>query len=598
MRATGLLMLIALMIVAAAVNGAAQSSGRDQGEATAAITGRVMVGDKPAAGFVVTLERVDRKNEQNMIESLLNREPLVKAMTDNEGRYRLEGLHAARYKVKPFAPSHISGPEKTVTLAAGDTAENIDFSLMRGGVITGRVVKADGRPVIGETVRFTPTPIEKKPAVTGADKAKDEDEDEDEEEDEEDQEVESISVTSGDGSIFGGIDFKTDDRGVYRIYGLPPGRYLLSVGGADGPFEAKPRYHTQTYHPGVTDKAKATVVEVAAGGEAASVDIKLGLPSVAFRVSGRVIEAETGKPLPKAIVLSGPAGEGGSMSTVGSPGLSNEKGEFRIEGVKPGRHEAFITFGFDGQSEYYADKTAFEVKNADVTGIVIKAHRGVSLSGIAVAEGASDAVMAAKLPQVDMMAHGVMTEGHMPSFSRSRINPDGSFQFRGLRPGKTVISINTFLGEKRFHITRVERGGVELKDHIEIAPGEQVTDLRIVLTYASATLRGQVRIEGGALPKGMNLSVSAVRLDKTSTFKWPGSNNWAGSIGADVDASGRFEIGGLLPGEYEITLNAEADDGNKNAPRIPSVKQTVTVAADAETTMTIALDLSQKEKER
>jgi plasmid stabilization system protein ParE len=43
---------------------------------------------------------------------------------------------------------------KTVTIAEGETVEKIDFSLVRGGVITGRVTDADGAPVIGQRINL------------------------------------------------------------------------------------------------------------------------------------------------------------------------------------------------------------------------------------------------------------------------------------------------------------------------------------------------------------------------------------------------------------------------------------------------------------
>jgi hypothetical protein len=588
MRAVRLLMIIALMLFTAAVNSSAQSSVREQGEGTAVITGRVTVNGKPAAGVVMTLSRVDPKREETMM-GMFQREPLIKASTDNEGRYRLTGLQAARYKVAPFAPSHLSlvkedysGESRTVTAADGETVQDIDFALLRGGVITGRVTKADGRPLIGEPVSCSPVADEKQPSLK--------DEEDEEEEDEEDKEVYVSNRSAGPG----GNEFKTDDRGVYRIYGLSPGRYVLSVGAESRPFEVKRRAHAVTYHPGVTDKAKATIIEVALGGEVANADIKLGLPALTFRVSGRVIDADTGKPLEKAIIMSGPATESaGSLSSVGSTGLSNEKGEFRLEGIQVGRHAAVATFGFDGQSEYYSDKAEFDIKSEDVTGLVIKARRGLVVSGTAILETTSDATAAAKLAQVDLMAYGSQNDGQMPIFSRSKINPDGSFQFRGLKPGKAQILINSFTGEKRFHVTRIERGGVELKESLEIASGDQITDLRVVLTYANSSIRGQVKIEGGALPKGTHLSVVAVRKSQADRMSQFGR----GPKSSYVDANGRFEFEEILAGEYEITVTANIDHRNTDAPPATAT-QTVMVAPDAEITVTLVLDLSRKEKEK
>src|SRR5918999_1662643 len=140
MRALRLLTLIALTLFAAAANGSAQSSGREQGEGTGVITGRVTVNGKPTAGVVVTLSRVAPNRDQTIM-GMFQREPLIKATTDNEGRYRVTGLQAARYTVGPFAPSLLSlagadGPERTRTVAVadGDTIEGIDFALLRGGV--------------------------------------------------------------------------------------------------------------------------------------------------------------------------------------------------------------------------------------------------------------------------------------------------------------------------------------------------------------------------------------------------------------------------------------------------------------------------------
>ena len=99
---------------------------------------------------------------------------------------------------------------------------------------------------------------------------------------------------------------ETDDRGIYRVFGLPKGRYIVSSGGEnDGLRGAIDGKYTQvTYHPDVIKQEEATVIEVAEGGETTGIDIKLRNPvSVeTFAVTGRVIDSETGKPIPRVYV--------------------------------------------------------------------------------------------------------------------------------------------------------------------------------------------------------------------------------------------------------------------------------------------------------
>ncbi len=127
--------------------------------------------------------------------------------TDAEGRYRLNGLAPGRYHVAPVAPAHIMPEEgfgfigrqqgRSLILNPGENIENVDFRLTRGGVITGRVTGDDGKPVVGEFVQITP----------------------------EEGNRPAHQSFRPDRS-----EMQTDDRGVYRVYGLPAGRYRVSVG--------------------------------------------------------------------------------------------------------------------------------------------------------------------------------------------------------------------------------------------------------------------------------------------------------------------------------------------------------------------------------
>ena len=44
------------------------------------------------------------------------------------------------------------GQGRVLNLSANEAVEGIDFKLTRGGVITGRITDADGRPVIEERI--------------------------------------------------------------------------------------------------------------------------------------------------------------------------------------------------------------------------------------------------------------------------------------------------------------------------------------------------------------------------------------------------------------------------------------------------------------
>src|SRR5881227_241233 len=123
---------------------------------TGSIGGRVIVSGKAASEIEVVA----------LTTNSPNRRPVARTTTDNEGRYRLSGLAAGRYQVTPLAPTMVAavnnfdyriyyGAGKSVMLNESESVDDIDLSLVRGAVITGRITDAEGKPVVEEQVRLS-----------------------------------------------------------------------------------------------------------------------------------------------------------------------------------------------------------------------------------------------------------------------------------------------------------------------------------------------------------------------------------------------------------------------------------------------------------
>src|SRR5438477_390345 len=194
--------------------------------------------------------------------------------------------------------------------------------------VAGRVTDADGNPVVAEPVSVVPSGNKEQQQQRGP---------------------------------FDPRDFSTDDRGVYRIYGLLPGSYHVSVGqgGEGGAISfGRRKLYRRTFYPEATEESQAKAVEVTAGGEATDIDITLGSAVKTYRASGRFVNAENGQPVANFSYGYGPVGPGGRLSGGIRGGYAtNERGEFQTEGLAPGHYMIFTsTFGSPQESsEFYND---------------------------------------------------------------------------------------------------------------------------------------------------------------------------------------------------------------------------------------------------
>ncbi|HEX4946075.1 MAG TPA: hypothetical protein VFZ34_05410 [Blastocatellia bacterium] len=379
---------------------------------------------------------------------------------------------------------------------------------------------------------------------------------------------------------------RTDDRGVYRIFGLPPGKYLVCVG--DVKPTATLKYIPPTYYHVGRNEGAAKVVEVSTGGEVTGIDIKLAKPQRTFRAQGRIVDATTGVPLAglriRSVVMKGEEGQ----LTINALAPTNLRGEFQFQGLRPGRHIAYLN-SEDG-SEYYSDAVPFEVLQGDVSGLELKATRGASISGNIAITGTNDPQLLAHFQTFSVHVSNAEGKNAAPSTVFARPAADGSFRLAGLRPGKVKLALgwNALLAGPRPFLLRVEKGSAELTEGVLLQAGEHITGVRMIVAYGTGTVRGQIHFVGGELPPGTLLHIV---LRKTN-----------GAVAQDfrvgqVDVSGRFLFEGLLTGEHQMIVNLPST--LKLAAAVQQeflTPQIITVAANAETPVTLTVDLRNPDK--
>ena len=504
------------------------------------VSGRITIKDKPAPGVMVGLRRSDGMNPF---------EPLPKAFTDQDGVYHITNLAPGSYQVIPVTPAYVPAESdynvQPVVVNEDESIENVNFSLVRGGVITGKVTDADGRPIIQLQVEvFRADLMDPKNPVR-----------------------QTYAVNSA----------TTDDRGIYRVFGLLPGKYKVAAGRSDE-FAANfsmpgQRTYKQVFHPDVSDSAKATVVEVSEGSEAKDVDISLGRTMQAFSVSGHVINNETGLPVPNVRYgLSRIIGE--RSEYVNGYIAANERGDFITEGLLPGKY-AIVQYANE-TNDLRLETTSFDVIDQDVTDLAIKLAKGGSISGFVVLES-DDKAARSKLLELQLRGYISLGPGYSSSFS-STITADGGFHFGGLQNGIVNIALtekNMPFPPKGFAISRIERDGVTIP-RLVVKDGETINGVKIVVSYGTASIRGVITVENGTVPPNTRFYVRIAKSgEKLSNIRQP-----------QVDSRGHFLLEGLPAGSYDVFASIAGDRQRK------PVMRSVTLNDGVVTDVALAIDLT------
>ncbi len=380
-------------------------------------------------------------------------EPVTLATrTDAAGKFRLEGVPAGQWSIMVSRNGMLSakpGPglsPRDFTIRAGDELRGLRYALMPQAVISGTVLDEDGDPVQGAYVMAA-----RPPARSGA------------------------SLRHPVPAV------KTDDRGEYRLPGLPPGAYLVyaqRLGGRVFSPDGKQWIVPPAFHPNGIMLERAVPVRVQAGQELRGIDIAMRrLP--AHHISGRVL-LEDGQPVNNASVsvkdaVGGLIAGGASVATTSS-------GQFRTPPLPAGRYKLEARLADPGQMS--ARRLAWvdvELGDEDLRDVELRFTPPITLRGRVRFDGPGSEQLTSKIEELRALM-AMAGDSSWLEYSEAAIGPDGSFSIRIPAPGRYELNVSGALMAQQAYVASIRTAsGADVSEGLNItaeAPEPIVITLR------------------------------------------------------------------------------------------------------------------------
>jgi hypothetical protein len=461
--------------------------------------------------------------------------------TGPDGKFVFKDLAAGGYRLaatadgfvrQEFAQRTVNSQGRPVFVTAGQTFKDATIRLIATGIVSGRVFDENGQPATGAQVQlirsaYTPQGRNYQPIATGA----------------------------------------ADDRGDYRIYGVPPGKYLLAAGTPPGPARLRgaggavtTARFSMVYYPNVEEMDQSSTVEVKSGAET-TVDMRVRRQTQTYRVRGRVVDG-TGAGLRNLnLTLAYRFLTGGG--TIGSGNAYNAAtSTFELQNVAPGDYtvQAIIQqplaneplpVAANGVLDQLAlaarqatqasrpmGQVAIRVVDADVENVVVTVSAGVTVAGRLTVEGQT----LSALPNLERMRVALFSPV-VQTFNVSApvaLPPqaDGSFQVAGLREGEFRMQ---FPAPQGFYVKSAQYGGDDILSKPLKFSGSGSGSFDIVLRAGGSQVSGTVT-DSRALPvAGILVFLIPMQRSRSDLYRQ-----------SMTDQTGKFNFAAVPPGEYKV----------------------------------------------
>jgi hypothetical protein len=423
------------------------------------------------------------------------------------GSYRL-WVERAGYARQTYGSRTPAGAGSVLTLEPGQQMRDLEIKLTPFGAIAGAVYDEDGDPLQGVGIQ-----------------------------------VLRFSYATGQQQLIPASGASTNDRGEFRAYDLPAGRYLLLATPRSVPL-SRPMETTglvpqqrqlfaPVYYPGALDSASASEISLGEGAEITGIDFRL--PKVrAFTLRGRLlspIEDLMGSELQIALAHS----DGSLASNINRASATIDKvsGRFELQSVAPGSY--WLVASQLHRRVALSGRIPVEVSDAAAPeNLTVTLSPAFEVQGrVEVEQGASSlAKITVRLVSADGLAPG-------PS-PASRVAADGSVRLAGVTPGVWDLSLDAV--PEGLWIKSATYGDSDVLQGRLNVPAGPPSALRIVLAANGAQVSGTVTGAGDAGRATVVLAPAAPELRRSAAMYRT----------ASTQDHGVFVFKGVRPGTYKL----------------------------------------------
>ncbi len=506
---------------------------------TGIITGRVIADDgQPLPNALINLSGISSSG--NKIGA-----GRMDIITDNEGNFVAEGLDPVPYLIFASYPSYIPIPTTPVSkeptsLQFTHVGEAVTIQMVRGGIITGNVIDNLGKALIEIPVKAIRIRDEAGNAILNSD--------------------------SNDQ-----VSALTDDRGIYRIYGLRAGSYIVAAGGDSSttiratPFTGR----SITYYPASTHDG-ATLVKVASSEEVIGIDIRYRGEKgyvISGKISGLINSVPSAARTPVVGISLRDSNTGEIIDTI-SFRLSQMG--FTFYGITNGEYEIIAqTEDEIGENGMASLPFRVVIRNADRTGINLVLTPNASISGTVIIEKTSVETKAC-LGRREFYPEEIIVKAHRYELDASKkllpaLVPNDyglgipdksrSFIIANLKSGRHHLSVK--LPDERWYLKAatlsIGTAVNDLHDGVPVKVGVKIMGLNLTIASGAASMNGKLSVKGN-LPLSVHL-IPAEAVEKDNLLRF---------FETQVTSDGTFAFLHLAPGKYFFLVRPSLDSVSSN----------------------------------